>query len=56
MNAVLDPSMERSGGQAVQSTANLSLRKMVYRFPDRCLENFQPSYKTVLRDTEHILE
>lgn len=29
MNAVLDPSMERSSGQAVQSTANLSLRKMV---------------------------
>ena len=29
MNAVLDPSMDRSGGQAVQSTANLSLRKMV---------------------------
>lgn len=32
MNAVLDPSVDGSGGQAVQSTANLTLRNMVDTF------------------------
>ena len=32
MNDVLNPSMDRSGGQAVQSTANLLLRKMLDTF------------------------
>ena len=46
MNAVLDPSIDRSGGQAAQSAANLTLTKMVDTFSliDLC-RTFNPHIK-----------